>query len=91
MSDKDKKFVQRLINTGILQVQREDFPLFEHWLENEQIDGYRPMFYGGYTPEQFQSEQIEQFGEEVDLKDRQWYTVLPEGIIEYYDEPGWWK
>ena len=88
---KDKKFVRRLIDTGVLQVRREDFPLFKHWLENEQLDGYCPMFYGGYTPEQFQAEQIDQFVEEVDLEYRQWYTVLPEGIIEYYDEPGWWK
>lgn len=88
---KDKSFVRRLINIGILKVHREDFPLFEHWLENDQLDGYRPTFYGGYSPEAFQEEQLDQFGCEVDLEDRQWYTVLPEGIIEYSDEPGWWK
>lgn len=88
---KDKRFVRRLINTGILQVRKEDFPLFEHWLENENLTGYYPTFYGGYNPEVFQEEQIDQFGEEVDLEDRQWYTVLPEGIIEYADEAGWWK
>lgn len=89
LSDKDKKFVQRLIDKGILQVHKEDLPLLKHWINNEQLDGYRPMFYGGYTPERFQKEQIEQFGCEVDLEDRQWYTVLPEGIIRYSDEPGW--
>jgi len=88
---KDKKFVRSLINTGILKVQREDIPLFEHWLENDQLDGYRPGFFGEYTPDQFQKEQLDQFGCEADLQDRQWYTVLPEGIIEYCDDPGWWK
>ena len=91
LSEKEKKRVRRLIDESILQVRKEDIPLFEHWLENDQLDGYCPMFYGGYTPEQFQAEQIDQLGYEADLENRQWYTVLPEGIIEYYDEPGWWK
>lgn len=88
---KDKKFVRRLIDEGVLRVSDTDLPLFEHWLNNEQIDRYCPAFFGGYTPERFQKERLDQFGCEVDLEDRQWYTVLPEGIIEYYDEPGWWK
>ena len=88
---KEKRFVRSVIDRDILTVLDADLPLLKHWIENEQLDSYRPMFYGGYTPERFQKEQVEQFGEEVDLEDRQWYTVLPEGIIEYYDEPGWWK
>lgn len=91
LSDKDKKFVQSLLDEGVLRVSDEDFPLFEHWIEHEQLDSYRPTFFGGYTPDQFQYEQIEQFGEEVDLEDRQWYTILPEGIVAYSDDPGWWK
>ena len=91
LSDKDKRFVQRLIDKGILQVSHEDLPLLKHWIEHEQLDSYRPMFYGGYSPEQFQEEQVEQLGYEADLEDRQWYTVLAEGIIKYSDEPGWWK
>lgn len=88
---KDKRFVRSVIDRGILTVLDADLPLLKYWIENEQLDSYRPMFYGGYTPERFQKEQVEQFGEEVDLEDRQWYTVLPEGIIEYSDEPRWWK
>ena len=91
LSEKEKKRVRRLIDESILQVRKEDIPLFEHWLENDQLDGYRPGFFGGYTPDQFQKEQLDQFGCEVDLEDRQWYTILPEGIIEYTDEPRWWK
>ena len=87
---KEKRFVRSVIDRGILTVLDADLPLLKNWLENEQLDSYRPTFYGGYTPEQFQKEQVDQFGEEVDLEDRQWYTVLPEGIIEYADEPGWW-
>lgn len=88
---KDKKFVRSLINAGILKVSHEDLPLLKYWIENDQLDGYRPGFFGGYTPDQFQKEQLDQFGCEADLQDRQWYTILPEGIIEYTDEPRWWK
>ena len=88
---KEKRFVRSVIDRGILAVLDADLPLLKHWVENEQLDSYRPLFYGGYTPEKFQAEQVEQFGEEVDLEDRQWYTVLPEGVIEYSDEPSWWK
>lgn len=88
---KDKKIVRRLIDEGVLQVRREDFPLLKYWIENENLTGYCPMFYGGYTPEQFQAEHIDQLGYEADLENRQWYMVIPEGIIEYADEPGWWK
>lgn len=91
LSEKEKKHVRRLIDESMLQVRKEDIPLFEHWLANDQLDGYHPMFYGGYTPERFQAEQIDQLGYEADLENRQWYTVIPEGIIEYADEPGWWK
>lgn len=88
---KEKRRVRSLIDERVLIVSDADLPLLKYWIENEQLDGYHPMFYGGYSPEQFQKEQVDQFGEEVDLQDRQWYTVLPEGIIEYTDEPGWWK
>lgn len=91
LGEKDKKFVQRLIDEGILKVRKEDTPLFEYWIENENLTGYYPTFYGGYSPEAFQKEHLNHFGYEVDLQDRQWYTVLPEGIIEYTDAPGWWK
>lgn len=91
LHEKEKSRIKRLIDEGVLQVSHEDLPLLKYWIENDQLDGYRPMFYGGYSPEAFQEEHIEQFGCEVDLEDRQWYTVLPEGIIEYSDEPGWWK
>ena len=88
---KEKRRVQRLIDEGVLQVHQEDLPLLKHWLENDQLCGYRPAFFGGYTPEWFQKEHLEHFGYEVDLEDRQWYAILPEGIIAYSDEPGWWK
>lgn len=90
LPEKEKRRVRRLIDEGVLIVSDADLPLLKHWLENEQLDGYCPMFYGGYTPEQFQAEHIDQLGYEADLENRQWYTVLPEGIIEYADEPGWW-
>lgn len=91
LGEKDKKFVQMLLDKGILQVRKEDIPLLKYWIENENLTGYYPTFYGGYSPEAFQEEQIDQFGEEVNLQDRQWYTTLPEGIIAYSDAPGWWK
>lgn len=91
LHDKEKREIRRLIDAGVLKVNHEDLPLLEHWINNEQLDGYRPTFYGGYTPEQFQKEQVDQFGCEADIEDRQWYTVLTEGIIEYSDEPGWMK
>lgn len=91
LHDKEKSRIKRLIDEGVLIVSDADLPLFEYWLNNEQLDSYRPLFYGGYTPERFQKEHVDQMGYEIDLEDRQWYTVLPSGIIEYYDEPGWWK
>jgi len=90
LSEKEKKRVRRLIDEGVLRVSDTDLPLFEHWLNNEQLDGYCPAFFGGYTPERFQKELLDQFEYEADLEDQQWYTILPEGIIEYCDEPGWW-